>query len=274
MDFKHTAALITGGSSGIGLALAHTLAGQGTQVALLARRIDGLQTALASLPTSPSGPHMLQVADVSDPQQAQQAVDAVMEQFKRIDLLVNSAGVVHPGYVEELDLERFRWMMDINYFGTVYMTRAALPGMMARHAGYIVNIGSFVSRVSVIGYSAYAPSKFAVRGFTDALRMEMKPHGINVSIVYPPDTDTPQLAYENLYKPEELKNLLPEFGVVTPEKVAQAIMSGIQRRRYEIIPDFGSKVLLYLDGVAGGMRYAVLDWLAERARRKSTASRQ
>lgn len=269
MDFQHTTALITGGSSGIGLALAQELARRGTRLVLLARNPDKLQAARSSLAPSSLGEHVTAEADVSDTVQANQAVQNILQQVGQIDLLVNSAGVVHPGYAQDLSLDLYRWMMDINYFGTVNVTQAVLPGMLQRRSGYVVNVGSFVSRVSVIGYAAYAPSKFAVRGYSDALRMEMKPYGINVSIVYPPDTDTPQLAYENQYKPPELKHLLPELGVVTPEQVARAIISGIQHQRYEIHPDFGSRVLLYLDGAAGSLRYRVLDWLFARARRKS-----
>lgn len=267
MEIEHKVALITGGSSGIGLALAGELAARQARVFIAGRDSDRLQSALSSLPPSSTGPHAALQADVSDPAQTQRLVESVLAQAGRLDVLVNSAGVVHPGYVQEMPLERFRWMMDINYFGTVYTTKAALPCMLEQHSGHIVNIGSFVSRVSVIGYSAYAPSKFAVRGFSDALRMEMKPYGIGVSIVYPPDTATPQLAYENQHKPPELKYLLPELGVIPAGQVARAIVRGIQRNRYEITADWGSRFLIYLDGLAGRRRYPVLDLLLARARR-------
>lgn len=272
MDIDHKVALITGGSSGIGLAVAAELAARQARVFIAGRDPERLQNALAGLPPSTTGPHAALQADVSDPDQARGLVKNVLAQAGRLDLLVNSAGVVHPGYVHELALERFRWMMDINYFGTVYTTKAALPCLMDQRSGHIVNVGSFVSRVSVIGYAAYAPSKFAVRGFSDALRMEMKPYGIGVSIVYPPDTDTPQLAYENQHKPPELKYLLPELGVIPAGQVARAVVRGIQRNRYEITADWGSRFLIYLDGLAGRRRYPVLDLLLARARRVSHKS--
>jgi 3-dehydrosphinganine reductase len=268
VQFKDKIVLITGGSSGIGLATAQALAEAGAQVALAARSPARLQEALACLPPHPSRPHFTVSADVSDPQQAAELVEKTLHTAGRVDILINSAGVVQPGYVDKLPLEDYRTMMDVNYFGTVYVTKALLPSLLAQRSGWIVNVGSFVSRVSVFGYSAYAPSKFAVRGFSDALRMELKPHGIGVSIVYPPDTNTPQLAYENRYKPAELKLLLPELGVIQPEQAARAVLRGLQREKYEIIPDLGSKFLIYLDGLAGGWRYSVLDLLLARARRR------
>ncbi|MFM8322143.1 MAG: SDR family oxidoreductase [Chloroflexota bacterium] len=270
MNFNQKVALITGGSSGIGLAVARRLAAQDARVFIVGRDEERLAQAAAAF-SAGSAPPQLLAADVSDPDQAQRVVSQVIESAGRIDLLINCAGVVRPGYVQSLSLEQFHWMMDINYFGTVYTTKAALPCLMDQCAGVIVNVGSVASRISVIGYSAYSGSKFAVRGFTDALRLELKAYGIQVHLVYPPDTDTPGLAEENLHKPPELKYLLPELGVVSAEAVAAAILSSIRRGRYEITSDFGSRLLLYLEGAVGSRRYHVLDLLLARARKRAAA---
>ena len=108
------------------------------------------------------------------------AVIQVSEKSGPPDLLVNSAGVAHPGYFQELDLNIFHWMMEVNYFGTVYMTKEVIPSMLKRGSGYIVNISSMAGFVGTFGYTAYGGSKFAVRGFSDVLRAEMKIHGIGV----------------------------------------------------------------------------------------------
>ncbi len=120
-------------------------------------------------------------------------------------------------------------MMAVNYFGTLHVVKTVLPGMLARGSGHIVTISSLAGVVGVFGYTAYGASKYAVRGFSDALRAELKPQGIGVSIVYPPDTDTPQLAYEKLYKPPETKAITEVGGMIPAEKVAQAIVHGVAR---------------------------------------------
>jgi 3-dehydrosphinganine reductase len=140
--------------------------------------------------------------------------------------------------------------------------------MIERKSGYIVNIASIIAVIGIYGYTAYGASKFALRGFSDALRMEMKPHGIQVSIVYPADTDTPQLTYENQYKPAELKQILqilPALDPIPPEQVAQAIVGGIDRQKYVIIPDLGTSLFIKLINIFGNGVYPVLDWLLARA---------
>ena len=269
MDYKDKSVLITGGTSGIGLELARLLAARGARLFLFARSQDNLRKTINDLQTVQAGEYHGIPTDVSDANQVAQSVEQVIALAGVPDLLVNSAGAAHPGYVQDLDLEIFRWMMDVNYYGTVYVTKAILPGMIERKSGYIVNIASLFAAVAgAYGYTAYGASKFALRGFSDALRMEMKPHGIQVSIVYPADTDTPQLTYENQYKPAELKQILqilPALDPIPPELVARAIVGGIDRRKNVIIPDLGTSLFIKLINVLGNGIYPVLDWLLARA---------
>lgn len=267
MNLSGKTALITGGSSGIGLATARLLASRGVRCALLARDPDRLAAAVGTLNTD-HRPHLAEPVDVSDAQAVAQAVSRLQAETGAPDILVNCAGAAYPGYVQDLDLEIYRQMMEVNYFGVVHVTKAVLPGMLARGSGHIVNVASVAAFINVFGYSAYGASKFALRGFSDALRHEMKPHGIRVSIVYPPDTDTPQLAYENRIKPPELKLLLPELGVLKPEQVAQSIVNGIQRGQQVILPDFGTRLIFALNNLAGTKAYPVLDFLLRRAQGK------
>jgi len=207
VDYKNKSVLITGGTSGIGLELARILAARGARLFLFARSQDNLINTVNDLQTVQAGEYHGIPTDVSDANQVAQSVKQVIEMAGVPDLLIDCAGAAHPGYVQDLNLEIFRWMMDVNYFGAVFVTKAVLPGMIARKSGYIVNIASLAAVVGMYSYTAYGASKFALRGFSDALRMEMKPHGIQVSIVYPADTDTPQLTYENQYKPAELMEM-------------------------------------------------------------------
>jgi 3-dehydrosphinganine reductase len=205
---------------------------------------------------------------VSRPEEVAELIEKVTHQAGVPDIVINSAGVAHPGYVQDLDLEIYHWMMDVNYYGTVHVVKAVLPAMLKRGAGYIVNLASVAGRLGVFGYTAYSGSKFAVAGFTDVLRMEVKPLGIDVSIVFPMDTDTPQLAYENRFKPAELKYLLPELGVVPAEQVARSIIRGMDHRRYEIYPDIGGYLAVLINRWAGGGMYAILDLLLKRSKAK------
>ena len=256
-------AFITGGSSGIGLALACMLVEKGMDIWLVARRSDLLDEAIRKLETrriSDRQRIVAQSVDVADYQAVEQAISEASVALGIPDLVVNCAGVVHPGPVQDLTLEQFRWMMDINYFGAVHVIKAVLPGMQSRHSGYIVNVASLGGVYNIFGYTAYGASKYALTGFTDALRMEMKPYGIGVSVVFPPDTDTPQLAYENQYKSAETKAIAGSARMMSPEDVARHILQGISRGDYAILPGLEGKILYHLQGV---LRSA-LNWYFDR----------
>jgi 3-dehydrosphinganine reductase len=270
-NWKGKVALVTGGSSGIGLAIARLLAQQGAHVWLVARRKEILETALrevAAARLDPAQPCGIFSADISDATQAAAAIEHVSAQAGVPDLLVNAAGITHPGYVQDLSLEIFRSMMDVNYFGTVYITKAALPGMLKRGSGHIINISSMGGFIGAFGYSAYGASKFAVRGFSDVLRSELKPLGLRVSIVFPSDTDTAQLAYEAPFKPLETKALAGKVKVMSPEFVAKITLQQAARGRYIILPGLENNLFYWLNGHLGNAVYPVMDWMIARARKK------
>jgi 3-dehydrosphinganine reductase len=269
-------ALVTGGSSGIGKAIACALAKRGMDVWLVAQRKELLESARMEVEIyrqNPSQTIATVSADVANLEQVQMAVEKVSEKSGSPDLLVNSAGVAHPGYVQDLDISIFNWMMEVNYFGTVYVTKEVLRGMMKRGSGYIVNISSMVGIISIIGYTAYGASKFAIKGFTDALRQEMKLNGIGVSLVLPSDTDTPQLEYENKIKPPETKALGSMTGSMTADEVAKVTLSGIERGRYMIIPGLEGKIYYHLNGLLGLGINPILDYLIADAVKKKNKSR-
>ncbi len=268
--FTNKLALITGGSSGIGLALAKGLAAQGARVWITGRRKDALTAAALEVERAAGRTPRLFPADVSDSAQVEALLAELTRQDGLPDLVINSAGVTHPGYVQDLPLEIFRQMMEINYFGTVNVVKAVLPGMLARRSGQIVNISSGAGFLGVFGYSAYGASKYAVRGFSDVLRAEMKPHGIRVSIVFPPDTDTPQLAYETPFKPPETKAISGNAKVQSAEAVAAAILKGVARGRYIILPGFDIWLFYHLNNLLGNAVYPLMDWMVADARRKNS----
>jgi 3-dehydrosphinganine reductase len=265
-------ALITGGSSGIGKAIACELAKRGMHVWLIAQRKDLLESASKEVEIHKQSQGQLigtVSADVSDLEQVRMAVKLVSEKSGPPDLLVNSAGVTHPGYVQNLDINIFNWMMEVNYFGTVYMTKEVLPAMIKQRHGYILNLSSVAGYVSGFGYTAYGASKFAVKGFSDALRQEMKLHGIGVSIVYPSDTDTPQLEYENQFKPSETKALANFTGSMTAERVANIAIKGIERGQYNIIPAFEGKFWIRFNELSSPILNIIIDLIVADAAKKN-----
>jgi 3-dehydrosphinganine reductase len=164
-------------------------------------------------------------------------------------------------------------MMDINYFGTLYMVKAVLPSMIARGSGHIANISSIAGFLGVFGYSAYSASKFAISGFSDVLRVELKSHGIRVSIVFPPDVDTPQLAYDSQFRPSETWALVNGGPVLSPEAVAALILRGVSRGQYAIVPSAFGKTLYWLTHALDHVAYPVMDWIVAHAQRLASINR-
>ena len=262
-------ALITGGSSGIGLALAKELAKQGLRIAIIARRIEQLQKAKTQIcEFSDKGVYIVQ-ADVSKWEEVKEKVTTFMDEVGTPDLLINCAGVVRPGLFEELDVDLFHWMIDINLLGPIHLNKVVVPRMLERGSGHVVNISSVAGFIGTYGYSAYGASKFGLRGFTDVLRSEMKSRGIDVSIVFPPDTDTPQLKGEEPYKPAVTRMLSATASIQSAEDVAATIRKGIERKKYMIIPGFEGKAIYFLNNLPFKLGYHVMDWMVADAQKKS-----
>jgi 3-dehydrosphinganine reductase len=269
-------AVVTGGSSGIGKAIANKLAERGMHVWLLAQRKDILVSAQKEVESHRKDQTQvigIVSMDVSNLEQVHKTMSLIIEKCGLPDLLVNSAGVTHPGYVEKLDINTFHWMMEVNYFGTVYVIKELLPAMIARGSGYILNICSFSGIISSFGYTAYGASKYAVHGFTEALRMELNRRGIGVSILFPTDTDTPQLKYENQFKPLETKALNSAGGLYKPEEVAKNSLNAIERGRYFILPNFDTKWMYLLNRLSPGIKYFIADIIIANALKKNKSSR-
>jgi 3-dehydrosphinganine reductase len=264
-------ALITGGSSGIGLALARQLVSRGAGVWLAARDKTKLESACKELNAAAVDPAQIvgfSRADVSVESESRSAVERALQEMGSLDLVFNNAGVTYPGYFQELPGEIFHRMMDVNYFGTLNITRAVIPEMIRRGKGHLINISSLVAVIAIFGYSAYGASKWAVRGLTDVLRSELKPRGIRVSIAFPPDTDTPQLAFEEPIKPVETKIIASSNKVYPPETVARDILRGVERNRYIILTGLDSTFFYWLSNLAGPLQYPIMDRIVADAVRK------
>jgi 3-dehydrosphinganine reductase len=262
--------LITGGSSGIGRSLAEDLTKSGAHVFIIARHEEQLKLVVTDL--DPLRINEYQrigyiCADVSEENDITTKVQKFIDEEGVPDYLFNSAGISRPGVFKDLDNEIFRQMINVNYLGTVYTTKAVINGMIKRGSGHIVNISSVTGFLGVYGYTAYGASKFAVRGLSESLRYEMKLRGIKVSVVYPPDTLTPQLEGDAPYTPlitKELSGSKP----LTSKQVSQSILKGVAHGAYTITPGFDSFFYYLLDSFLGNFEYPIIDFMIWMARRK------
>ncbi|HUV11554.1 MAG TPA: SDR family oxidoreductase [Acidimicrobiia bacterium] len=243
--------LVTGGSAGIGLATARLALERGARVSIVARDPDRLAAATAGLEAEIGDATRVaaEPADVTDPIRLEQAVALLAAQFGPVDVLVANAGAAVPGHFEELDASVFEGQMRLNYFGTVHAIRAVVPSMISRGRGHVLVVSSDAGLVGVYGYSAYSPTKFAVRGLAETLRSELKPHGIVVACAFPPDTDTPGLAAEDVTKPLATKRISEGIRVRSANEVARAIVRGIERNRFVVTADPSSAMLARMAGL-------------------------
>lgn len=221
--------LITGGSSGIGKALAIECFSQGANVTILARNKEQLEGAKAEIEKHAVNKEQKVTIVSVDVSREYESVEAVVlkaeDGLGPIDLLINCAGTAIAGRFEDMLMSEFKRMMDINYFGSVFVTRAVLPKMKERRNGTIVFVSSIAGLFGLYGYSAYSASKCALKGLAECLQMEVKPFNIRVTIAYPPDTNTPGFAIEERTKPIETKQISQSGGLLPPETVAKQILN-------------------------------------------------
>lgn len=182
-------ALVTGGGTGIGRAAALALAAAGASVAITGRRADKLEAVVAAI-VAAGGAARAIVSDASHEEQAFAAVEQAVTAFGRLDILINSAGVNEAGGIEGLSLDLWRKVIDINLWGTIYTTKAAVPHLKAAGGGDIINISSTAGRRAAGLFGAYATSKHGVNGFTESIRQELGGQNIRVCVVEPGATET------------------------------------------------------------------------------------
>lgn len=218
------AALITGASSGIGHAAALAMAREGIAVALAARRRDRLET-LAGRITADGGRALVVETDISDPRQAARAVGQTQEAFGRFDILVNNAGVMLMGRAHGADIADWQRMIDVNLMGLLYCTHAALDLMVPKSSGHIVNVSSIAGRIPLPLFAVYNASKFAVNGFTEALRQEVARQNLRITTIEPGIVSTELTG--TVTDPEVSAMLKQAFDGVTPleaDDIARAVV--------------------------------------------------
>ncbi|MDG6224344.1 MAG: SDR family NAD(P)-dependent oxidoreductase [Candidatus Thermoplasmatota archaeon] len=234
-SFKGTRSLVTGGSSGIGLEISRLLANEGSEVIMVARDPNRLRTASRSVKGCKTFS-----SDVSEKESLDEVASKVFEEGA-LDLLVNCAGISIPGEITDLEQRAIEDTLDINLLGTINSCRSFLSGM--GEGSHVINFSSVAGIVGIYGYTAYSASKFGVIGFSQALRMELKEKGIGVSVVLPPDTDTPQLHGEDQMKPKRTRRISGSIPVARPEWVAKRTLDSARSRRFMVVLTIRGKLL-------------------------------
>ncbi|HVY37252.1 MAG TPA: SDR family oxidoreductase [Polyangia bacterium] len=242
------AALVTGGSRGLGFQIARELARRGCRVALLARDANELQRAVRSLRNEGFEALPL-VCDVADPKQVDRAVTEMVEHFGTIDVLVNDAGIIQVAPLDALTRADFEQAMAINFWGTVNVTMAALRTMRQQRAGRIANVTSIGGKVAVPHLLPYSCAKFAAVGFSEGLRAELAGTGVKVTTVVPGLMRTRGEAHAMFKGKRALERAWFSIAAETPglsmsaRRAARRIVAAVERGQAEIVVGLPAKML-------------------------------
>ena len=266
-EFSGRVAAISGAASGIGRALAKDLARRGAHLALSDIDEAGLAETVA-LCEGAGVKVTSQRVDVADRDSMYRWADQVVEDHGKVNFIFNNAGVALGATIETMSYEDFEWLININFWGVVYGTKAFLPHLKAAGEGHIVNISSVFGLISVPSQSAYNAAKFAVRGFTDALRMELEledcgvsattihPGGIKTNIARNARMDGSVAALTGGV--ERARNEFDKAAITRPDKAARQILTAVEndRRRALVGPD--AKVVDFISRLPAGLYQRVL----------------
>ncbi len=261
VNFRERRVLITGGSSGIGLATAKRLVRDGARVVIAARDPARLESARQAIETeSRNGGSVASISmDVRADASVDRGVRSAASILDGLDLVLISAGEAMAGRFTKTKEAVARDLMETNYFGAARVARAALSSLLSSR-GHLSFVSSMAGIAAIYGYTAYGPTKFALSGFAESLRQELKPMGVGVSLLYPADTETPQLEAENRTKPKETRAIAGTIKPVSADLVAAAWLNGISRGQIEIIPGFESKLTAFLVRCFPSLFRAYVDW--------------
>lgn len=263
---------ITGGSSGIGLETAKLLAAQGCRLVLIARGEPLLDQACKTIATQTEQTAQafnFICMDVSDNHDVLQKIKTAVEAFGIPDILINSAGVGTGDCFENISYEQFDKAMKINIYGTRNVISALLPYMKQKGGGQIVNISSVAGLIGMFGYTTYSATKYAIVGLTECLRSELKRFNIKVTLVCPPEVETPFIEEEAKTLPPESRVVKNLAGLLTPQQAAKAIVRGMKGKKFLIVPGVMAKSLLFWHRISNGwLTRTPSDWIIKFSRRR------
>jgi short-subunit dehydrogenase len=263
--FPGGTAVVTGAASGIGEALAHGLARRGADLVLLDRDADRLAAVVAAIRAAhPDRTVTTHLVDLADADATDRVAAEIRARHLRLRLLVNNAGVALGGRFDQVTLDEFEWVVDINFRAVVRLTHALLPALKAEPGAHLVNVSSLFGLIAPAGQAAYSASKFAVRGFTEALRHELADDGVGVTSVHPGGIRTRIASSARVgsgVSREEYETGRRQFEKllsIPPERAAEVILQGVRRRRGRVLIGWSAKLPDVLARVAPASYHRVL----------------
>jgi 3-dehydrosphinganine reductase len=251
--YRDQIVFVIGGSEGIGKETAKALVLAGAHVHIFSRSRQKLDMALSELQAlrlQPSQRIQADALDVTQERETLEVLNAAVALHGVPRFVINCAGYARPGYIDELDAEHFRGMMDLNYFGAVHVCKAMIPHFRKAGGGHLVNTSSIAGFVGLFGYTGYCASKYAIIGFSDALRSELEQYRIRVSVLCPPNTRTPGLVEENRFKPAEVLKVEEKAKTMDAKAVARVLLKSLPRNKFLIVPSLDGKLALCLSRIA------------------------
>ncbi len=267
---KDKLVIICGGSKGIGKETSKLFAKMGANICIIARGMEDLEaTKNECLKIKKFDNQKIDVisCDCTDFDKLKPLLDNYIKDNGTPEYLLNMVGYAFPQYVEKLTVEDCKKNLDVNYNGQLVPTLIVLPYLMKAKKGQIAFVSSIVGVIGMMGYVAYAGSKFALVGLAESLRNELIPYNIKISVLYPADTDTPGLAEENKLKPEECAIISESAKLLDPKTVATYFVKGILKKKFSIMK--GDVVLFsFLKRFFPKLGFWILDLLYKNARKK------
>ena len=274
-QFAGGTAVVTGAASGIGAALAVQLAARGSSLVLVDRDKDRLGDVADRLRGAHPGLTLAtHVADLSDDEQTAELATTLAAEHPETTLLVNNAGVALGGRFDQVTLEEFDWVMAVNFRSVVRLTHALLPALKAHPGAHLVNVSSVFGIVAPAGQAAYSASKFAVRGFSEAVRHELAENAVGVTVVHPGGIKT-RIAESartgsgvSVEEYEQGRKQFAKLLSMPPEEAAEQIMAAIEKRRPRLLIGWSAKVPDVLVRLMPGTYWKLITRRAARAAQK------
>ncbi len=266
-------AIVTGGASGIGRALAEAMARRGARVVLADRQIDLAREVAGGIGASGGEARAAEV-DVTDFPVVEGLIRDTFEAHGRLDYLFNNAGIGIAGEAELYQLEHWTRVLDVNVRGVVHGVQAAYPLMLEQGFGHIVNTASMAGLIPAPGTVSYGASKHAVVGMTRALRVEAASLGVRVSVVCPGVIRTPILdggkygAFLKEYPPEFMAKMTDRLGPMEPDRFAVKVLAGVAANREFIVVPARWKILWWLDRLSPSLGHFLVRWFYEAQQRE------
>lgn len=261
--------VLTGGSYGIGKEIARAFLKEGANVFTIARNPEKLEASVEELKKDARANRTVRgySSDVGDWERISQVIEQIASDNGGIDVVINNAGIYIPDYFEKQDVEVFERTDRTNYLGAVFTTKAALPHLLKHKSSAVVFLSSAAGLKGIFGYSSYSPTKAAVLSLAEAINQELKNRGLQVTVLCPPDVDTPGHAEELKIRPSECNALSESAGLMTAAEVAEIFMAGFKKGKFMVIGGFDTKLLYRLNGISPRFVDFYFDRLIAKSRR-------